>query len=100
MSDINDVSMTKMFEDMTLLTMEEWSPITVVDLQKTYGIQLRADAQDLMYADVSNSTLAVRYSWRLGAVLMHDVHVFVFEADGDGPGCLERHYRVRAQESL
>lgn len=96
--------MSRMFQDFALLTMEEWADTTLGDLKGDYGLNFGTDLgviSGLQKCDISNSTLAIRHTRLLnGNVTLHELFVFVWEADGAGPGILERHYRIRAEEAL
>lgn len=95
------ISMLKFFEDFSVLTMAEWRQLSAAELHAEYDIDftdVNATAREFAVASVSDDVVAVRYVWTLaGKVDMLDVHVFVFDADGNA---LERHYRVRALEMV
>lgn len=95
------VSMQKLFEDFAAMTMVTWQEVSREQLAADYDFQfhdLNATARDFAMAAVSDDVVAIRYAWTLASsVEMLDVHLFVF----DGEHCsLERHYRVRAMETI
>jgi len=94
--------MITLFADIKLTLDTPWESVTLQRLEEEFGITLERGeiAQDLEIADVSPSRLMLRYSWKMQTLTFCDIMMFVFEADGEGPGVISRHYRLRCVEKF